>query len=186
MGISNDLILACNEQNRAALARIFVIESCNIASFTAGSLQDFTALTLVVPADKWYEYEGEFKTKSLNSEGTNENGTATFTNTVEFKIRGLDKTKGKRLQDLIDARQITAIVEGTNSSGTYLRAFVVGWDSIIGKEAFCTANVSANIDGELSGANEYTVTLTSEHAEIVREYVGTIESNASGTVTFGS
>ena len=186
MAIANDLILACNEQNRAALARIFVIESCNIASFTAGSLQDFTAVTTTGGTDKWYEYEGEFKTKSLNSEGSNENGTATFTNTVEFKIRGLDKTKGKRLQDLIDARQITALVEGTNSSGTYLRAFVVGWDSIIGKEASCMANVSATIEGELSGANEYTVTLTSQHAEIVREYVGTIESNASGTVTFGS
>lgn len=186
MGISNDLILACNEQNRAALARIFLIETCNIDSFTAGSLQDFTAVTTTGGTDKWYEYEGEFKTKSLNSEGTNENGTATFTNTVEFKIRGVDKTKGKRLQEVIDARQVTAIVEGTNSSGTYLRAFVVGWDNIIGKEASCVANVSATIEGELSGANEYTVSLTAEHAEIVREYVGTIESNASGTVTFGS
>jgi len=185
MGISNDLILACNEQNRAALARIFLIETCNITSFTAGSLQDFTAVTTGV-SDKWYEYEGEFKTKSFNSEGTNENGTATFTNTVEFKVRGVDKTKGKRLQELVDAREITAIIEGTNSTGTYLRGFVVGWDNIIGKEASCMANVSTVIEGELSGANEYTVSLTAEHAEIVREYVGAIESNASGTVDFGS
>ena len=48
------------------------------------------------------------------------------------------------------------------------------------------ANVSTVIEGELSGANEYTVSLTAEHAEIVREYVGAIESNASGTVDFGS
>ena len=185
MGLANDLVLACNEQNRAALARIFVIETCNITSFTAGSLQDFTAVTTGV-GDKWYEYEGEFKTKSLNSEGTNENGTATFTNTVEFKIRGLDKTKSKRLQELIDSKEVTAVVEGTNSTGTYLRGFVVGWDNIIGKEAACMANVSATIDGELSGANEYTVTLTAEHAEIIREYVGAIESNSSGTVDFGS
>jgi len=185
MGISNDLILACNEQNRAALARIFVIPTCNITSFTAGSLQDFTAVTTGV-SDKWYEYEGEFKTKSLNSEGSNENGTATFTNTVEFKIKGLDKTKGKRLQELVDETKITCIVEGTNSTGTYLRAFVVGWDSIIGKEASCMTNVSASIEGELSGVNEYTITLTAQHAEIVREYVGAIESNSSGTVDFGS
>ena len=116
MGISNDLILACNAQNRAALARIFVIETCDITSFTAGALQDFTAVTLDSTDAKWYEYEGEFKTKSLNSEGTNENGTATFTNTVEFKIHGLDRTKGKRLQELIDSREITAIVEGIISS----------------------------------------------------------------------
>jgi len=186
MGISNDLVLACNEQNRAALARIFVIETCDITSFTAGVLQDFTAVTLDSTAAKWYEYEGEFKTKSLNGEGTNENGTATFTNTVEFKIHGLDKTKGKRLQDLIDSREVTAIIEGTNSTGTYLRAFVVGWDNIIKKEASCMSNVSYTLDGELSGANEYTIQLTSEHAEIIREYVGSILTNSSGTVNFGS
>ena len=186
MGISNDLVLACNEQNRAALARIFVIETCNITSFTAGSLQDFTAVTLGDVSYTWYEYEGEFKTKSLNSEGTNENGTATFTNTVEFKVRGVDKTKGKRLQELIDSKEVTAIVEGTNSTGTYLRAFVVGWDNIIAKEASCMANVNTAIEGELSGANEYTITLTAEHAEIVREFVGSIDTNSSGTVNFGS
>jgi len=186
MGISNDLVLACDEQNRAALARIFVIETCDVTSFTAGALQDFTAVTLDSTDAKWYEYEGEFKTKSLNSEGTNENGTATFTNTIEFKIQGLDKTKGKRLQELIDSRKITAIVEGTNSTGTYLRAFVVGWDDIIKKEAGSIANVSATIEGELSGANEYVVTLTAEHSEIVREFVGSITTNSSGTVNFGS
>jgi len=184
MGISNDLILACNEQNRAALARIFLIETCNIDSFTAGSLQDFTAVTTGV-GDVWYEYEGEFKTKSFNSEGTNENGTATFTNTIEFKVRGVDKTKGKRLQEVVDAREVTAVIEGTNSTGTYLRAFVVGWDNIIGKEASCMANVNTAIEGKLSGANEYTITLTAEHAEIVREYVGSITAN-SGTINFGS
>ena len=86
MGLSNDFTLACNEQNRAALARIFIVPVCDVSSFTAGSLQDFTAVTLTTTAKVWFQYEGEFKSKSLNSEGTSENGTTTFVNTVEFKI----------------------------------------------------------------------------------------------------
>lgn len=185
MALSNDLVLACDETNRASLARIFFLPTCDITSMTAGSLQDFTAITTAT-GKVWFEYEGEFKSKSLNMEGTNENGTATFSNTVEFKIKGLDKTKGKRLQELLSEPRLTAVVEGTNSTGSNKIGFVVGWDDILEKDASGVANVSGVIEGELGGANEYTITFTAEHAEIVRELVGTIETNSSSTVTFGS
>lgn len=185
MALSNDLSLACNETNRAALARIFFIPTCEIVSMAAGSLQDFTAI-VTVATKTWFEYEGEFKSKSLNGEGTNENGTATFTNTLEFKIKGLDKTKGKRLQELLEEPRLTAVIEGTNITGSNKIGFVVGWDDILNEDASGRASVSYVIEGELGGANEYTVSFVAEHAEIVRELVGTIDTNASGTVTFGS
>jgi len=187
MGLSNDLTLSCSETNRAGIARIFLIEACNVTSFTAdSSVHSFSAVTLDSTAYSWYEYEAEFETKSLNIEGAGDNGTPTFTNTLEAKILGLDRTKLKRMQDFIDARKLVAIFESTNLAGTYKRAFVVGWDNILGVDAAGRPNVQGSIEGALDGDNSLTFSLASKHAELIREYRGTISTNASGTVNFGS
>ena len=186
MGLSNDSTISCDKQDRAALARLFLSEKCDIDGFTAGSLQDFTAVTLTTTAKVWFEYEGEFKSKSLNMEGTNEQGTATFVNTVEFKVRGIDKTVGKRMQELIDSRKVVAIIEGSNKVSSDKIGFVIGWDDIINGEAAAIPNVSGVIEGELSGANEFTIQLVAEHAEIIREFIGSIDTNSSGSVSFGT
>lgn len=186
MGLSSDETISCNKQDRASLARLYLISKCDITSFTAGVLQDFTAVTTTTTAKVWFSYEGEFQTKSLSMEGTNENGTATFTSTVEFKVRGIDKTVGKRMQDLIDEGKVVALVEGANIAGSNKIAYIVGWDNIINGDAACMPNVSGVIEAELSGANEFTIQLVSQHAEIIREFVGTIATNSDGTLTFGS
>ncbi len=186
MGLTTDSTLLCDKQDRAALARIFLIEKCDITSFTAGSLQDFTAVTLSTTAKVWFQYEGEFESKSLNMEGENESGTATFTNTVEFKVKGIDKTVGKRMQELIDSRKVVAIIEGTNKVSSDKIGYVIGWDDIILGEAAAKPNVSGVIEGELAGANEFTIQLVAKHAEIVREFVGSIDTNSDGSVSFGS
>jgi hypothetical protein len=186
MSLSGDLLLACNEQNRASVSRIFLIEACKIDSFTAATTNhSFTAVTTDSSADKWYEYEGEFETKGFNMEGANENGTATFTNTLEAKVFGLDKTKLKRLQDMINARKIVAVFESTNKVSTNKRAFVIGWDDILGVDAAAKPNVNGVIEANLDGDNSLTFILTAKHAELIREYVGTIAAN-SGTITFGN
>lgn len=187
MGLSNDLTEACNETVRAAMGRVFLSESCNITSFTADTtVQSFSAVVMDSTANLWYEYEFEFESKSFNGEGNSDGGTSTFTNTFEGKVIGLDKTKLKRLQDLIESRKLTAIVETTNKVGTYNRAFVVGWDDVIGKDAWAKPNVNTIIEAALDGENSATLQLVAKHAELIREYVGTIETNASGTVTLGS
>lgn len=186
MGLSNDLLLACNETNRAGGLRVYIAESCGITSMTAGSLQDWTAVTMDSTADVFYRFDAEFETKSLNVEGSSENGTPTFTNTVEFKFLGLDKTKLKRLQDLVDSRKVTAVFETTNSTGSQNRAFVIGWDNILGADAAANPNISAVIEGAIDGENSATVTLTAKHAELMRELVGSIETNSDSTVSFGS
>lgn len=186
MGLSADSTIGCNKQDRASLARIYLIAKCDITSFTAGSVQDFTAVTLTTTAKVWYKFEGEFKTKSLAMEGTNENGTATFVNTVEFKVKGMDKTVGKRAQDLIDEGKVVALVEGVNSTGSDKIAFIIGWDNIIFGDASAIPNVSGVIEGELAGDNSFTIQLVAEHAEIIREFVGSIDTNSDGSVTFGA
>ena len=186
MGISDDLTIGCSKQDRASLARLFVIAKCDITNFTAGSLQDFTAVTLTTTAKVWFRYDGEFKTKSLAMEGTNDNGTATFITTLEFKVRGMDKTVGKRAQDLVDEGKAVFIVETANSSGTDKIAFVVGWDNIIFGDAAGIPNVSGVVEGELAGDNSFTIQSVSEHAEVLREFVGTIDTNTDGVVSFGT
>lgn len=187
MGLSNDLTLSCAETNRAGIARVFLIEACKVASMTADSTSlSFSAVTTDSTADVWYEYEAEFETKSLNIEGANESGTPTFTNTLEAKILGIDRTKLQRIQDFIDARKLVAIFESTNLVSANKRAYVIGWDNILGIDAAGKPNVNGAIEGALDGDNSLTFSLTAKHAELIREYRGTIESNGSGTVTFGN
>lgn len=186
MSLSTSLTLSCTETNRAAIKRIFLSPTCDITSFTAGALQDFTAVTMDSTAKVWYEYEAEFQTKGLNGEGASENGTATFTNTVTFKVNGLDKTKLKRIQEVIDTGKITAIIESTNSTGTYNRAYVVGWDKVLEKDAYAVPNANYMIEPNLDGSNSIEVTLVAKHAELVREFVGSITDSGSNTVQFGS
>jgi hypothetical protein len=186
MGLSTDLLLACNETNRAGGLRIYVAATCGITSMTAGALQDFVSIAMDTTADVFYRFDAEFETKGINVEGAGENGTPTFTNVVEFKFLGLDKTKLKRLQDLIDERKVTVVFETANSTGTYKRAFVIGWDNIIGSDAGANPNANLVIEPAIDGENSATVILTAKHAELMRELVGTIETNSDGTVSFGS
>jgi len=187
MGLSSDLTLACSETNRAGLGRIFLIEACNIASFTADSTAlSFSAVTTDTTAQVWYEYEAEFETKSLNMEGNADGGTPTFTNTLEAKVLGLDRTKLQRIQDFIDARKLVAVFESTNLVTNNKRAYVIGWDNILGVDAAAKPNVQGAIEGALDGDNSLTFQLTAKHAEIIREFRGSIVSNSSGTVQFGN
>ena len=90
------------------------------------------------------------------------------------------------MQELIDSRKVVAIIEGTNKVDSDKIGFVIGWDDIINGEAAAIPNVSGVIEGELSGANEFTIQLVAEHAEIIREFVGSIDTNSSGSVSFGT
>ena len=137
-------------------------------------------------SDVFYEYEFEPFTKSFNGEGNSENGTATFTNTLEGKILGLDKTKLQRVQDLIDERKLTIVFETPNSTGSNKRAFVLGYDSILEEDAFATPSANTVIEAELDGENAITVSFEAMHAELIREFVGSISTNSSGNVSFGS
>ncbi|MEK0325082.1 MAG: hypothetical protein QQN63_05195 [Nitrosopumilus sp.] len=189
MGLTTDLILACDETNRAGLARLFLIEACDVTSITvSNSEMTVTAITLSGTADVFYEFEAEFEQKDIVVEGAGENGTPTFTVSLNATVLGLDKTKLQRLQDIADSRKIVAIAETTNSTGTTKRAFLIGFDSIIGRDAAAKPNINAVIEGPIDGVNSATLTLTAKHAELIREVVvvAGVPTNASGTVIFGS
>jgi hypothetical protein len=106
--------------------------------------------------------------------------------TVEARIPKLDKTKAKALQELFTSCKVVAIIETYISTGSFNQAFVVGYDEILLTDAALNANVTTTLEAELQGQNAYTLTMTGKSGEVAREYVGTFDSNASGTVTVGS
>lgn len=186
--LTGELLVDCVNTARAGISRIFVACACSIDSFTASNTDwSFTAVTMDTTADLFYEYQGEVEQKSFNAEGAlNETGgTPSFTNTVEIKFIGMNKTNLKRLQDLVDSRKVTVIMETPNSSGAYNRAFVVGWDNLLKVDAAARPNAKAVIEGATDGENSATIILTAKHAEFIREFVGTIQT-PNGAVQFGT
>jgi hypothetical protein len=54
------------------------------------------------------------------------------------------------------------------------------------QDAHVDAISSETIEGELQGQNGYTVTFAGKQAQLLREFVGTIDTNNSGSVSLGS
>ncbi len=55
-------------------------------------------------------------------------------------------------------------------------------------EADASVDAIANevLEAELQGQNGYTVTFAGKQAQLLREFVGSIDTNSSGTVSFGA
>lgn len=185
--LSSDILVTCSDWNRrGGIKRIFVANRENITSFTAGSVQDYTAVTMDATSDVFFEIQVDDEGASYVGESSVENGSSMVSHTIEARIPKLDKAKAFTLQALFTSCKVVAIIETYISTGSYNQAFVVGYDEIMGEDAALMAAVSATIEAELQGQNAYTLTMTGKGAEVVREYVGAISTNASGTVNFGS
>ncbi len=185
--LANDILVACADENRrGGIKRIFVSNRENINSFTAGALQDFTAVTMDATSDVWFEIQVDDEGASYAGEGSIENGSSLQEHTIEARIPRLDKTKAFALQALFTSCKVVAIIETYIKTGTTNQAFVVGWDTVLGEDAALRANVTTTLEAELQGQNAYTLTLTGRSAEVIREFIGSISTNASGAVSFGA
>lgn len=185
--LSSDILVDCESENRrGGIKRIFVANRENITSFTAGALQDYTSVTMDATSDVFFEIQIDDEGGSMIAEGSRENGSSLQEHTVEAMIPKLDKTKAFTLQALFTSCKVVAIVETYISTGSYNQAFVVGYDEILGSDAALRASVTTTLEAELQGQNAYTLTMSGKSGEIAREFVGSISTNASGTVNFGS
>lgn len=185
--LSSDILVDCDSENRrGGIKRIFVANRENVTSFTAGSLQDYTAVTMDATSDVFFEIQVDDQGASYVGESSIENGSSMVDHTIEAMIPKLDKTKAFTLQALFTSCKVIVVFETYTKTGSNNQAFVVGYDEIMGSDAALRAAVTATLEAELQGQNAYTLTMNGMGAEIVREYVGTIETNLSGTVTFGS
>ena len=187
--ITTDVLFSCNDENRrGGIKRIFVANRDDIASFTVSTDPEhaYTAVTLAATDDVWYELEGEIETKGYASEGSVENGSQSFETNLECFCPKMEKVKAYALNQYIESCKLVAIIETYNTATSENIAFVVGWDEVMGKDAALTPNANEVIEVELQGQNGYAVTLTGKQAQLAREFVGSIETNSSGTVSFGS
>ena len=186
--ISTDVLISCTDENRrGGIKRIFIINKDDISSFTASTADhSYTAVTTATTSDVWYEIEGELEAKSYTSEGSRENGSVSYDTSIEVFVPKMEKVKAKGLNEYVQSCGLVAIIETYNKATSDNIAFVVGWDSIMGKDAALDAIGNEVIEGALQGQNGYNLTLAGKQAEFVYEFVGSIETNTSGTVSFGS
>ena len=186
MSITNDVLIACSDETRrGGVKKIFVIPACEVTDFTAGVSHDYTAVTTTA-LQKWFEIEGEFETKPFTSEGSTENGSNVTENSLEVFVPKMEKTKAKELNDLFAGGKVVVLFSVYDVVATYDRAFILGYDEILMLDAAARATVNQTLEAELQGVNGYTVTFTGKQTELLREYVGTIDSNIGGTINFGS
>ncbi len=186
--ITTDILLTCADENRrGGIKRIFVVNKTDLTSFTAGGTDfDYTAVTLTTTAKVWYEVQVDDEGADFLGEGSVENGSSMIEKTITAKIPKLEKVKAKTLNDLFESCKVVAIIETYDDTGTNNQAIVVGYDEILGTDAALRANITETLEGELQGQNAYTLTLNGRGAQVAREFVGSIDTNASGSVSFGT
>ena len=188
MEISTDILLACADENRrGGIKRVFVINKDDIDTFTVSTDPEhaYTAVTLADTDAVWYEIEGELETKSFSSEGSRENGSIAYENTLEVFSPRMEKTKAYGINQYIQSCGLVVIFETYNKETSENKAFVLGYDEIMGLDAHVDAIANEVLEAEVQGQNGYTVTFANTGAELKYEFVGSIESN-NGTVNFGA
>ena len=111
MSISNDIILTCDDENRrAGFKRLFAIDQTQITDFTAGTLQDYTAVTVVTAAtDFFQEIQFDEFGCSYAGESSKENGSSTIEHTVEAVIPKMEKVKGLVIQELFTSCRLILV-----------------------------------------------------------------------------
>jgi len=186
--ISTDVLINCNDENRrGGIKRVFVINKDDIQSFTVSTDPEhaYTAVVLEDTDAVWYEIEGELQTKSFSSEGSRENGSIAYENTLEVFSPRMEKVKAYGLNQYIQSCGLVVIFETYNKETTENKAFVLGYDEIMGVDAHVDAIANEVLEAEVQGQNGYTATFAGTGAELKYEFVGSIVAN-SGTVNFGA
>ena len=188
--ITTDILVSCADENRrGGIKSVYVINKDDITSFTADTVAGshaYTAVTLATTDDKWFEVEGEIETKGYSSEGSVENGSVSYEGALELFVPKMEKLKAYGLNEYIQSCKLVVIFETYNKVGTQNSAFVFGYDEIMGTDAAVRVMANEILEATLQGQNGYTATFSGKGAELLREYVGAIETNSSGTINFGA
>jgi hypothetical protein len=196
--ISTDILYSCNDENRryscndenrrGGIKRVFVINKDDITSFTASTTAGehaYTAVTLAATSDTWFEIEGELESKLYSSEGSRENGSISYETSLEVFSPRMDKLKANGINAYVESCGLVVIFETYNKETTENKAFVLGWDEIMESDASVDAIANEVLEAELQGQNGYTVTFAGKQAQLLREFVGSIDTNSSGSISFG-
>ena len=174
--ITKGVTIACQDRTRrAGIKKLFLANKDDITSFTTGAGHSYSTVTMSGTA-VFFEFEFERFTASYNGESTRENGSVLIEHVIEAFFPTLEGTKGDALQEAIDSCGLVAIIElfdkDEGSSTTFKH--VVGFDEVLGDEAFLEANANALVEAELQGQNGFLLNLAGFGGELAREYTGVI------------
>ena len=177
----NDILLSCTDYNRrGGIKSIYVANTTTITDFTADTTaHSYSAVTMDTTADKWFEIETDDEGASYEGTGTIKNSSSIQEVNIECRIPKLDRVKAKSIQELFNSCKVVVIFETYTGQG-----FVRGWDEFLGSDAGLRVAVTENLEAELQGNNQYTLTFSGKSGEIAREYIGSISLNQGGTKNF--
>lgn len=186
MGIlDSGYTLTCDDESTiGGVSRLFLINRDQVTDFTVGSTavgegHSYEAVSLVGTSDVWYEFE--FMDYTLNATFENsleDNGTNFVSYTITGFVPHQEKDKAEALQAAIKSCKLIAIIQ-TNQG----ESFVYGYDEKLGVNAALRAAANGETGADLADRNGYEFRLEGRGADIPRQYIGDIDTDASGTVT---
>lgn len=172
-------VICCDRNRRGGIKKIWLIDTDKIASLTAGANHDYSAITMVDPAnDVFYVWEFERGTAGFTSNATRENGSTLMEVGLEFYIPKITGVVNEDLMMLVTSCGITAIIETyaddcASPAETY--KFILGWDEIFEETAYMEFTSGEQGTGTgLQTANGTMITLTTSQGEYPREVGFTI------------
>lgn len=172
-------VICCDRNRRGGLKTIYLANTDDIASFTAGATTtlDYTTVTMV-SGKLFYKWEFDRGTAGFMADATRENGSTLIDVSLEFYIPKVTGLVNHDLMELVTSCGITAICETyADDCGvpavTYM--FVLGWDEIFEETAYMEFTSGAETTGvALQDANGTAVTITTQQGEYPRQFTGTV------------
>lgn len=190
--VTDNVVIACaDESANAGLNDIYFIYEEQLDGEPTVSPTDHTITAVTtLSAAEFVKMEGRFQTKDISNEMTRDNGGRTVARTMNAFIPNVEKVKAKLLTAYTTGKKLFVMVGSYNTVTTEKRAYVFGYDAVLGKrDSGAMMVVSEIIEAEVGGQNGYNVVFTATAVEPMREYVGSIvvEDGATGeTINFGA
>lgn len=172
-------VICCDRNRRGGIKKIWLVDTDKIASFTAGTDHDYTAVTMVNPGtDLFYVWEFDRGTAGFTANATRENGSTLMDVSLEFYIPKITGVVNEDLMMLATSCGITAIIETyaddcADPAVTY--KFVLGWDEIFEETAYMEFTSGEQGTGTgLQTANGTLITLTTQQGEYPRDVTAVV------------
>ena len=166
-------VICCDRNRRGGIKKIWLVDTDKIASFTAGTDHDYTAVTMVAAGDYFWVWEFERGTAGFTSNATRENGSTLMDVSLEFYIPKITGVVNEDLMMLATSCGITAIIETDAddcASPAVTYKFVLGWDEIFEETAYMEFTSGEQGTGTgLQTANGTLITLTTQQGEYPRD-----------------
>lgn len=170
--ITQGVTIVCEDRNRrGGIAKLFLVNVDEIASFTPGGGPDheYTDVVMSPTAAIFFEFQFEEFEAEHTSETTAERGAPVITHTIDAHIPKMEKVKAGALQAAVDSCKVVAIYENFNGN-----KFVIGFDEILKDKSALRGAVSEGSGRAMEDPNGYTLTLIGKSGELAREFTGTI------------